>query len=119
LEFLSQPTQQVRFYGLTGNLPARRAAWDDSALSASPYTRAFRSQLERVRPLPKVPEWEQIATKVFEYGEVAVRGRVPVPEVLGRLDRDVNALLEKRRWMLDRQVPKPQVASARAPGATH
>ena len=116
IEFLAQPRQQARFYGLTGNLPARREAWEDSALAASPYTRAFRAQLDRVVPLPKVPEWEQIATKVFEYGEVAVRGRVPVPQALARLDRDVNALLEKRRWMLDREVPKPQVAAAPAAG---
>jgi multiple sugar transport system substrate-binding protein len=53
-------------------------------------------------PLPQVPEWEQIATKVFEYGEQAIRGRATVDATLAALDRDVNGLLEKRRWMAER-----------------
>jgi multiple sugar transport system substrate-binding protein len=100
MEFLSRPAQQQRFYALTGNLPPRRSAWADTLLANSPYLPAFRAQLERVEPLPKVPEWEQIATKVFEYGEQAVRGGRPVDQVLAALDRDVDQLLEKRRWML-------------------
>jgi multiple sugar transport system substrate-binding protein len=100
MEFLSRPEQQRRFYALTGNLPPRRSAWADTLLANSPYLPAFRAQLERVEPLPKVPEWEQIATKVFEYGEQAVRGGRPVDQVLAALDRDVDQLLEKRRWML-------------------
>ncbi|HEY0972200.1 MAG TPA: sugar ABC transporter substrate-binding protein [Gemmatimonadales bacterium] len=103
VEYLSEPETQRRFYHLTGNLPAQREAWRDSALANSPYTRAFREQLERTVPTPKLPEWEQIATKVFETGERAVRGGVPVGEALAQLDRQVDALLEKRRWMLARQ----------------
>ena len=100
IEYLSEPATQQRFYDLTGNLPARRGAWEHPALANSPYTRAFREQLERTVPTPKLPEWEQIATRIFEHGELAVRGNVPVPEVLARLDRVVDGLLEKRRWML-------------------
>lgn len=102
-EYLSEPATQQQFYLITGNLPARREVWRDSALAESPHLVAFREQLERAVPLPKLPEWEQIATTVYEHGELAVRGRVPVPEVLARLDRAVDALLEKRRWMLARQ----------------
>ena len=98
-EFLSRPEVQVKFYTLTGDLPAVRAAWNDTTLADNRYARAFRIQLERMVPLPKVPEWEQIATKVFEYGELAVRGRMSVDATLTALDRDVNGLLEKRRWM--------------------
>lgn len=107
IEYLTEPETQARFYQLTGNLPAHRRAWEDSALAASPHTRAFRVQLERTVPTPKLPEWEQIATKVFEHGELAVRGRVPIDEVLARLDREVDVLLEKRRWMLAREAETP------------
>lgn len=102
VEFLAEPAQQLRFYQLTGNLPARRDAWQDTSLARDAHLRAFREQLDRVRPLPKVPEWEQIATKVFEYGERAVRGRATVDQALAALDRDVDRLLEKRRWLLAR-----------------
>jgi multiple sugar transport system substrate-binding protein len=100
LEYLSRPAQQRRFYELTGDLPARIDAWNDSLRSADPNRRAFWEQLQRVEPTPKVPEWEQIATKVFEYAEQSIRGGVAPDTVLARLDRDVNGLLEKRRWLL-------------------
>ena len=98
-EYLSRPDVQLRFYALTGDLPTNRAAWNDTALANNRYARAFRQQLDRMVPLPQVPEWEQIATKVYEYGEQAIRGRLTVDAALSALDRDVNGLLEKRRWM--------------------
>ena len=101
-EYLSRPDVQVRFYALTGDLPSNRAAWNDTTLANNRYALAFRRQLDRMVPLPQVPEWEQIATKVFEYGEQAIRGRATVDATLAALDRDVNGLLEKRRWMAER-----------------
>jgi multiple sugar transport system substrate-binding protein len=56
-----------------------------------------------VRPTPKVPEWEQIATLFFEHSESAIRGRATTEQALVALERDVNRLLEKRRWLLDRK----------------
>jgi multiple sugar transport system substrate-binding protein len=43
-------------------------------------------------------------TKVFETGERVVRGGVPVPRALADLDADVDRILEKRRWILDREL---------------
>lgn len=102
IEYLSEPAQQLHFYELTGDLPARREAWEDPTLAEDPKVAAFREQLERVVPLPRVPEWEQIATKVYQFGELAIRGRMTVEEALAALDRDVGAILAKRRWMLSR-----------------
>src|SRR5690606_21747620 len=93
IEFLSEPAQQVRFYELTGDLPPRREAWADPALAGNPYARAFREQLERVVPLPKVPEAELIVTKVFEQGERAARGAASVDEALRALDAEVDRIL--------------------------
>ena len=53
--------------------------------------------------MPRVPEWEQIAQKLVEDIEPAVRGRESIPDALGRLDADVDRILEKRRWMLSRK----------------
>jgi multiple sugar transport system substrate-binding protein len=103
IEFLSQPRIQARFYALSGDLPARTAAWDDPALAGDPKARAFRVQLEHVTPMPRVPEWEQIAQKLVEDLEHAVRGKESVAKGLARLDADVDRILEKRRWMLARK----------------
>ena len=102
VEFLSEPAQQARFYKLVGDLPARKSAWEDPVLASDREIAAFRRQLDHVAPLPKVPEWEQIATRLYEQLEPAVRGRLSVDDALAALDADVDRMLEKRRWMMDR-----------------
>jgi multiple sugar transport system substrate-binding protein len=105
VEYLARPEVQLRFRDLTGNLPAHRDAWRDSSLAASRYTQAFGSQLERVRPLPAVPEIEEIVNRVAEAADRVIRGRQAADESLRALDREVDRLLEKRRWMMDRKRP--------------
>lgn len=102
LEFLSRPEQQLRFYHLTGDLPARREAWRDTALTADPRIRAFGTQLARTRAMPKVPEWELIANRLRDYAERVVRGGASTDSTLAALDLDVARILEKRRWLLAR-----------------
>ena len=54
-------------------------------------------------PTPKVPEWEQISVKLQDRVESVVLGSTPPDSALTALDRDVDRILEKRRWMLARQ----------------
>jgi multiple sugar transport system substrate-binding protein len=106
IEHLSRPDQQVRLFQLTGDLPARKSAWSTPELSQDPQAKAFWQQLQNVKPTPKVPEWEQIATLFYEHSETAIRGRATTDQALAALERDVNRLLEKRRWLLDRKEAK-------------
>jgi multiple sugar transport system substrate-binding protein len=100
LSYLSEPAVQQRFNQLTGNLPARRGAWDDPRLAGDLQARGFREQLERVRATPKVPEWERIATELKVVAEQAVHGRLDIDAAVLELDRRTDAILEKRRWLL-------------------
>jgi multiple sugar transport system substrate-binding protein len=102
VEYLSSSKQQERFHRLTGDLPARMETWRTTGLDREPKARAFWVQLHRVRPVPKVPEVELIATRVLEAAEQVIRGGRSADAVLRELDRDVATILEKRRWMLDR-----------------
>jgi multiple sugar transport system substrate-binding protein len=102
VEYLSTSEQQERFHRLTGDLPARIETWRRTGLDRDPKARAFWVQLHRVRPVPKVPEVELIATRVLESAEQVIRGGRSADAVLRELDRDVAIILEKRRWMLDR-----------------
>ena len=113
IEYLSEPAQQARFYELTGDLPARRTAWAAPALANNAHAAAFRAQLDRVVPLPKVPEAEAIVNKVFEQGERAARGQATVDQALAALDGEVDRLLEKRRWMLSRRAPARESSAGR------
>ncbi len=102
IEYLSQPSVQRRFHEMTGDLPPRRATWNDEHLQTDEYARAFRDQLERVKPAPKVPEWERIANELRLVTERAVHGEISVDQAAHELDSRANAILEKRRWMLAR-----------------
>ncbi|MGZ5662538.1 MAG: sugar ABC transporter substrate-binding protein [Usitatibacter sp.] len=102
IEWLSEPRVQQRFHALTGDMPPRRATWADPRLSEDPYARAFREQLERVRPAPAVPEWERIVNEMQQVAEQVVRGGLALDAAPAELDRRVDVMLDKRRWMLDR-----------------
>lgn len=101
ISYLSRPDVQLRFFELTGDLPARREAWTDPRL-ADPKVAAFGRQLQSVSPTPKIPEWELIATRVQERVELAVRGAVSPDSALALLDRDAEQILAKRRWMMEK-----------------
>jgi multiple sugar transport system substrate-binding protein len=102
IEYLSDPSVQLRFHELTGNLPPRRTAWQDPRLAGDVHAMAFRDQLERTRAAPKVPEWERIAHEMQQTAERVVRGSEDVDRATQELDARVDAILEKRRWMLAR-----------------
>lgn len=104
IEFLSRPDVQIRFYELSGDLPARRSGWRAKDLVQDPKIAAFRTQLDRTVALPRLPEWENIATSIFETGQLATLGQFDAAEGARRLDRKVNAMLEKRRWVMSRAV---------------
>jgi multiple sugar transport system substrate-binding protein len=101
ISYLSRPDVQLRFFELTGDLPARREAWTDPQL-ADPKVAAFGRQLQSVSPTPKIPEWELIATRVQERVELAVRGAATPDSALAMLDRDAEQILAKRRWMMEK-----------------
>jgi multiple sugar transport system substrate-binding protein len=65
-----------------------------------------------VRATPKVPEWEQIAAKVWERLEPVARGAKGLDASLAALDADVDAILEKRRWLLDRKAADEKAVEA-------
>ncbi len=103
IEFLSETATQQRFHALTGNLPPRRSAWADPRLANDAPSRAFADQLERVHPAPKIPEWERIFQEMQATAERVVRRTQGIDAATEQLDAWVDALLEKRRWLLLRQ----------------
>jgi multiple sugar transport system substrate-binding protein len=100
MEYLAEPGVQVEFYGLSGDLPSRVEAWKSPVLAGNRYAGAILEQLRHVVATPKVPEWEQIAQKVRELTELITMERMTVEEATTELDRAVDLILEKRRWMV-------------------
>jgi len=106
IEYLSQPEVQQRFYRLTGDMPPRRSSWNSPLLRDDAQARAFRDQLERVKPTPAVPEWERIAVMMQQVAARAVAGELTVDQAAAEMDRQADRILAKRRWLLDRAETK-------------
>ena len=107
VEYLSRPAVQLQFYRLTGNLPPRRSTWamprqEGPALADDAHARAFARQLERVRATPAVPEWERIVQEMQLTAARVVHTQGDMEAAARGLDARVDAMLEKRRWMLAR-----------------
>ncbi len=100
--WLSRPEVELRFHRMTGDLPPRRSAWRDAALATDARARAFADPLERVKPAPKVPEWERIADELRIVAERTARGDMSVDDAARELDARAERILEKRRWLLMR-----------------
>lgn len=99
---LLDPSNQVAFQKLTGDLPSRRSAWDTAGLLADPVVRPFGEQLDRSRALPKVPEWERIVTEMQVVADRTLRGEFTVKQAGAEIDKRADRLLEKRRWMMEK-----------------
>lgn len=110
VEFLSQPEIQQKFHAEIGDLPPRRSTWEHPALRADPYAAAFRDQLERVKPTPKVLEWERVVQEMRLTSERVVRGGQSQDDAVRALDASVDALLEKRRWVESQRVARMKAA---------
>lgn len=103
VEYLSRPAVQQRFHAMIGNLPPRRSTWEHPALANDELSRAFRDQLERVKPTPKVLEWERIVQEMRLATERVVRGGQSQDEALRELDARVDDILAKRRWIQEQE----------------
>ena len=101
IEYLSQPAVQQQFYELLGDMPPRRSSWQGGALRDDPKARAFREQLEQVKPTPPVPEWERIANEMQLVAAEAIAGRLTIDQAAAEIDRRADAILAKRRWVLE------------------
>jgi len=102
IEFLSRPEQQLRLRTLSGSLPARVEAWRDTALANDRFARVFETQLRRTVAQPPVPEWENISLQIQFKAEALVLARADLDSTLRELDRETDRILEKRRWLVER-----------------
>lgn len=102
IEYLSQPEIQDEFHRLTGDLPPRRSSWALPDIAHNTYAAAFRTQLERARPVPRIPEYEQIVQDMQTIAARAAWGKLDVAQATAEMDRRTDVILAKRRWMIAR-----------------
>ena len=112
IRYMLADKQQVRLYELTGDLPARRGVWQLPPLVNDVKLRAFRLQLERVRPFEPIPEWDEIMDGMRRMAARVAAGDASVRAATAGFDRTVDDWLAKRRELLARSAP-PTATSPR------
>ena len=62
VNWLTDPKTQVKWYGMSTDLPSVKSAWQDPALTADDKLAVFGKQLETAQAPPSFPTWEQVVT---------------------------------------------------------
>ena len=62
-EWLTKPDVQVKWYGLSTDLPSVQSAWQDPKLTADQKLATFGEQMKTAKAPPTFSTWEQISTK--------------------------------------------------------
>ncbi len=60
VEWLSQPETQIKWYGLTSDLPSLQSAWDDDTLAKDEKLAKFGEALKTAKVPPTFPSFEQV-----------------------------------------------------------
>ena len=102
VRYLCAPATQLQFARVAGTLPSRPSAWAAPPIARDPAMTAFRRALDSGVPNRNLIEWDRIATEVQRLAEQAVRGRLTIDAAAAEMDRRADALLAKRRWLLER-----------------
>uniref|UniRef100_UPI0025CD4CF6 extracellular solute-binding protein n=1 Tax=Sphingomonas sp. TaxID=28214 RepID=UPI0025CD4CF6 len=102
VDYLCRVPTQLQFQGLTGDLPSRPAAWGAPALARSRPEQGFVRAIASGVTGTSVPESARITTEIQLVAEHMVRGEYGVDVAAAEMDRRVDAILAKRRWLLDR-----------------
>ena len=78
VQWLSDPKTQVKFYGLSTDLPSVKSAWTDPSLAGDANLAVFGKQLDDAKAPPAIATWEQVAAAFdSEMEKVAKAGEDP------------------------------------------
>jgi multiple sugar transport system substrate-binding protein len=102
VDYLCSTATQQRMYGITSDMPTRPSAWRNGPLLSDAVPQSFATQIAHSIAPPAVPEWQRIVDEVQLVAEHMVRGEFSVNAATIEMDKRVDRILQKRRWLLDR-----------------
>ena len=92
VRWMSASAQQVKWYQIFGNMPALKAAWDDSAMKGDPMLETVRSALDNGVAQPNVPTWSQVGDVIGKQMERVVRGGVSAKDALDAAQQQAESI---------------------------
>lgn len=102
VEALCGAKGQLQLRRILNDLPSRAAVWSAPELADDHKAAVFGRAVRRNIAPPAVPEWERITVEVQLVAEQMVRRVYGVTAAAAEMDRRVDGILAKRRWLLDR-----------------
>jgi multiple sugar transport system substrate-binding protein len=73
---MTDPANQVAWYGEATVLPAVTSAWDDPALAGDSNVAIFGQQLQDTKAPPPIPTWNEVSTAINDNLEKVTTGDV-------------------------------------------
>ena len=92
VEFMSDAGNQLAWFGVSGCLPAAKAAWDAPELAGNPMMAVFREQLDDAQAPENVPQWAQIEAAIQRRVQEACYGKKTAAEAARALEADIKAI---------------------------
>ncbi|MCM3054221.1 sugar ABC transporter substrate-binding protein [Caldifermentibacillus hisashii] len=95
VSFMSEPETQIEWMNLTNSLPAADDAWNNEELANNKLYKTFGEQLQSARPMPMIPEFEQIAQTFLSSFERIYRGQKDINSEIKTFNEQAKDILEK------------------------
>jgi ABC-type glycerol-3-phosphate transport system substrate-binding protein len=102
IRYLTGGQAALALHRIAGTLPARPSAWASPAMRGDPALLTFEQMLRLSSSEPKPMEWDRITGEIQLVAEQLVRGRMTLDEAAKEMNRRADAILAKRRWLLER-----------------
>lgn len=93
INWMSAPETQVKWYEDHSELPANLEAWEDPVLKDDDKISTFGEQLEHTKPLPLVPEYEQMGQELLSTLEQINRNDADIDKSLDEYQQEVSRIL--------------------------
>lgn len=91
-DWLTQPDVQVKWYGISTDLPSVQAAWEDPELTADTKLAQFGIQMKTAKAPPTFPTWEQVAVKFDSQVEKVAKQAADVAAALKAVQQEATSI---------------------------
>jgi multiple sugar transport system substrate-binding protein len=94
IKFMTSRKEELKYYHSNSSMPARKAAWDDKALSDE-NIQVFHRQLAASQPMPAVKSWEAIANNYPKAWEKIALNNANIQKTMNQFNAQSQKLLDK------------------------
>lgn len=91
-DWLTQPDVQVKWYGMSTDLPSVQSAWEDPKLTADTKLAQFGIQMKTAKAPPTFPTWEQVAVKFDGQVEKVTKQNADVAGAVKTVQQDATSI---------------------------